>query len=249
MLIIGIIPARYASTRFPGKPLADINGKSMVTRVCEQAHLSGILADVIVATDDNRIYDHVTGSGFHAVMTSAGHPSGTDRCLEAVTLWNSTHPEPAMAVINIQGDEPFIHPGQIREVAALIQGEGAQIATLARAIRKREEIFNPDVVKVVFSHNRQAMYFSRAPIPFLRGIPETQWGRKQNHYRHIGIYGYRTDILEQICRLPQAPLEMSESLEQLRWMQNGFHVRIGITTHDSLSIDTPEDLLKITNTP
>jgi 3-deoxy-manno-octulosonate cytidylyltransferase (CMP-KDO synthetase) len=248
MRTLGIIPARYASTRFPGKPLADINGKSMIRRVCEQATLARSLCGFVVATDDHRIFQHVKEAGFEALMTDPGHQSGTDRCLEALTLWNQCNASPADAVINIQGDEPFIHPEQIDQVAGLLNQNPGSIATLARIINKGGEIFSPDVVKVVFTRQMTALYFSRAPIPFLRGAQEPTWLKKNAHHKHIGIYGYPADVLRQICALPPGQLEQAESLEQLRWLQQGFPIRIGLTNHESQSIDTPEDLLKITNT-
>ncbi len=247
MNILGIIPARYGSSRFPGKPLADINGRSMITRVCSQAGQSGSLCAVIVATDDQRIFDHVTDGGFRAVMTSGEHPSGTDRCLEALQTWNRTASEPAHAVINIQGDEPFIHPEQIDELAGLLRQDQVSIATLARLIRRREEIFSPDIVKVVLDHQSHALYFSRSPLPYLRGVNDTAWMQKKAHYKHIGIYGYSSAALQEICQLPVGRLEKCESLEQLRWLENGFRIRVGITEYESFAIDTPEDLLKITN--
>lgn len=247
MKIVGIIPARYGSTRFPGKPLADINGKSMIQRVYEQALLSQELDDVIVATDDERIHRHVISIGYQAVMTSAGHRSGTERCLEAMLSWNKNREHPADAVINIQGDEPFIRPEQISLVASLLKQPGTGIATLAKNIVTREEIFNPHVVKVIFNANMEALYFSRAAVPYLQGVEDTQWAKNGIHYKHIGIYGYLADKLKSICRLPASILEVSESLEQLRWLHHGHRVKIGITEFDSVSIDTPDDLSKITN--
>jgi 3-deoxy-manno-octulosonate cytidylyltransferase (CMP-KDO synthetase) len=247
MNILGIIPARYGSSRFPGKPLADINGRSMILRVCSQASQSGSLCEVVVATDDRRIFDHVIAGGYRAVMTSGEHPSGTDRCREALQIWNQTALEPADAVINIQGDEPFIHPEQIDELAVLLHQDQVSIATLARLIRRREEIFSPDIVKVVFDGQNNALFFSRSPLPYLRGVGDTAWMQKKAHFKHIGIYGYRSAALTEICRLPVGRLEKCESLEQLRWLENGFHIRVGLTEYESFAIDTPEDLLKITN--
>ncbi|MBW6460568.1 MAG: 3-deoxy-manno-octulosonate cytidylyltransferase [Bacteroidales bacterium] len=247
MKIIGIIPARYGSTRYPGKPLANIHGKSMIQRVCEQALLSQALDDVIVATDDERIYRHVTSAGFKAIMTSSEHRSGTERCHEALLHWNKRQEIPADAVINIQGDEPFIRPEQISIVASLLKQPGAGIATLARNIVTQEEIFSPHIVKVAFTSNMEALYFSRAPIPYLQGVEDAQWHKNGIHYKHIGIYGYLADNLESICSLPVCILEVSESLEQLRWLHHGHRIKIGITEFDSIAVDTPEDLLKITN--
>jgi 3-deoxy-manno-octulosonate cytidylyltransferase (CMP-KDO synthetase) len=249
MSIIGIIPARFASTRFPGKPLTEINGRSMILRVYDQALLSGVFQDVIVATDDERIFDHVRSASFQVVMTSASHRSGTDRCLEALNSWEHNNSKQYDYVINIQGDEPFIHPEQIRKVAAVLTSGDTRLATLAKLITRREEIFNPNVVKVVFSKDMHALYFSRSPIPFLREVNEIQWTKKQAHYKHIGIYGFKAEALRLICDLPQGVLEKHESLEQLRWLENGLRIMIDLTGLESISIDTPDDLSKITNTP
>lgn len=249
MSFLGIIPARYGSSRFPGKPLVDINGRSMILRVCDRAILSEIFQDLIVATDDERILNHVREAGYHAVMTSPAHRSGTDRCLEAVQTWENQQGKSFDHVINIQGDEPYIHPEQVRKVAEILAGSDAPIATLAKLITHREEIFNPNVVKVVFDKNMDAVYFSRAPVPYIREVSEIQWTKKKAHFKHIGIYGYRSQTLKMICGLPEAVLEKHESLEQLRWIEHGLRIKIGITHLESVAIDTPEDLLKITNMP
>jgi 3-deoxy-manno-octulosonate cytidylyltransferase (CMP-KDO synthetase) len=248
MNFLGIIPARYASTRFPGKPLVEINGRSMILRVCEQALLAGVFSDVIVATDDERIFNHVVSAGYHAAMTSASHRSGTDRCLEALQIQEKQAGIKFGHVINIQGDEPYIHPEQIRKVAAMLTTAGATLATLAKLITIPEEITDPNVVKVVFEKNMDALYFSRLPVPFVRGMESDQWTQKKLHYKHIGIYGYSSEMLDLICHLPEGLLERQESLEQLRWLENGLKIKIDITDFESVSIDTPEDLLKITNT-
>jgi 3-deoxy-manno-octulosonate cytidylyltransferase (CMP-KDO synthetase) len=248
MSILGIIPARYASTRFPGKPLIDINGRAMILRVYDQALLAEVLDDIVVATDDERIFNHVMNEGFHVVMTSKDHHSGTDRCLEAMDKWQQQTGRSIDHVINIQGDEPFIHPGQIKKVAALLTTGNASIGTLAKSIQRREEIFNPNVVKVVFNKDMNAIYFSRCPIPYLREVNEIQWMKKHAHYKHIGIYGYRTAILRDACSLSPGMLEQLESLEQLRWLEHGLQIRIDLTGEESVAIDTPDDLLKITNT-
>lgn len=248
MSILGIIPARYASTRFPGKPLIDINGRAMILRVYDQALLSGVFDEVLVATDDRRIFDHVNREGFQVVMTSEKHSSGTERCLEALDKKESESGKKFSHIINIQGDEPFIHPEQIRKVAQLLTGANAEIATLAKLIIRREEIFNQNVVKVVFNKSLEALYFSRSPIPFLRATSEIQWTKKHAHHKHIGIYGFRADILRQVCSLASGVLECHESLEQLRWLENGLKIKLDLTGEESISIDTPEDLLKITNT-
>jgi 3-deoxy-manno-octulosonate cytidylyltransferase (CMP-KDO synthetase) len=249
MSILGIIPARYASSRFPGKPLADINGRAMILRVYDQALLSGVFSDVLVATDDRRILDHVINAGFHAVMTSESHRSGTDRCLEALEKWEQETNTHFDHIINIQGDEPFIHPEQIRNVADLLVSSQAQIASLAKLITNQKDIFNPNVVKVVFDNRMDAIYFSRSPVPYLREVNDNQWPIKKVHYKHIGIYGFRQEALKLACSLPEGILEKLESLEQLRWIENGLKIKIGLTNEESIAIDTPEDLLKITNTP
>jgi len=245
---LGIIPARYASTRFPGKPLVDINGRSMILRVYDQARLSGVFQDIVVATDDNRILERVVAEGYNAVMTSTGHHSGTDRCLEAHDIYSNEQGSSFDFIINIQGDEPFLPPENILQVAGLLKTGEVEIASLIKKIQNREDIFNPNVVKAVFNSELQAMYFSRAPVPYLRETSETQWGIKRAHFKHIGIYGYKTGVLREICQLPVGRLEQLESLEQLRWLEAGFRMQLGITELESISIDTPEDLLKITNT-
>lgn len=246
--ILGIIPARYGSTRLPGKPLIDINGKSMILRVYDQALRSGVLADVLVATDDPRILEHVISAGFNAAMTSPDHRSGTDRCLEAYDIFCGKQGRNYPFVINIQGDEPFLPPEHIRQVALLLLEEQAPIASLVKQISKREDIFNPNVVKAVLRNDMTALYFSRSPVPHLREINETQWAKKKAHFKHIGIYGFHSDVLRQVCHLPPGRLEQAESLEQLRWLEAGFTIKMGLTELDNISVDTPEDLLKITNT-
>ena len=245
--ILGIIPARYGSTRFPGKPLADINGKSMIVRVCEQSKLSGVLNDVVVATDDVRILEHVRAAGFEAVMTSELHRSGTDRCLEALDICRQEKSRDYEFVINIQGDEPFLAPENIREVAGLLTNKNAGIASLVKKITNPEEIENPNVVKAVFGNDLMALYFSRAPIPYLRGMDVSTWASQNAHFKHIGIYGYSAMVLREICSLPPGRLEQSESLEQLRWLEAGYRIHLALTELENISIDTPEDLRKITN--
>jgi 3-deoxy-manno-octulosonate cytidylyltransferase (CMP-KDO synthetase) len=240
MKIIGIIPARYASTRFPGKPLVAIKGKTMIQRVYEQAKQSHRLSHLVVATDDASIYDHVASFGGEVCMTKSVHPSGTDRCYEALTLQK----EKFDYVINVQGDEPFIQPEQINLLANLLNGK-TEIATLVKAIDNEEVLFNSNVVKVVFNKNNEALYFSRATIPHLRNIQQN-WLNNHVFYKHIGMYAYRVDILQQLTLLPISQLEKAESLEQLRWLENGFKISIAETTIESVGIDTPEDLLKIT---
>ncbi|OKL38648.1 3-deoxy-manno-octulosonate cytidylyltransferase [Pontibacter flavimaris] len=242
MEVLGIIPARYASTRFPGKPLTDIQGKSMIQRVYEQAKKSS-LAEVIVATDDTRILDHVQGFGGKAVMTGSQHQSGTDRCFEAYKL----HNQPYEYIINIQGDEPFIHPEQIDLVARCFERPQTQLATLVKKVETAEELFNVNSPKVVLNQSREALYFSRQPIPYCRNVPSDIWHKQHTYYKHIGIYGYRADILEQITQLPPSALELAESLEQLRWLEHGFRITTALTHHETIGIDTPEDLERVMN--
>ncbi|KAA5548177.1 3-deoxy-manno-octulosonate cytidylyltransferase [Adhaeribacter rhizoryzae] len=236
---IGIIPARYASTRFPGKPLVQINGKSMIQRVYEQASQAR-LQHVLVATDDERILAEVQKFGGNVVLTGTNHQSGTDRCFEAYTLFN----QPCEFIINIQGDEPFIQPEQINLVIDLFSSPATQLGTLVKQINNQSELFNPNMPKVILDNRQQAIYFSRHPIPYVRGAEPDQWLEKHTFYKHIGIYGYRADILEQITQLAPSSLELSESLEQLRWLQNGFRIATALTTQENIGIDTPEDLEK-----
>ncbi|MBC5772806.1 3-deoxy-manno-octulosonate cytidylyltransferase [Pontibacter sp. KCTC 32443] len=240
MDVLGIIPARFASTRFPGKPLTDINGKTMIRRVYEQASASG-LAEVIVATDDDRIYEHVLEFGGKAVMTAEHHQSGTDRCFEAYKL----HDKPYEYIINIQGDEPFIKPEQIDLVASCFTRPNTQLATLVKKITTEEELFNVNAPKVVLSKSGDALYFSRQAIPYCRNVPQDIWHKQHTYYKHIGIYGYRADILEQITQLPPSGLELAESLEQLRWLENGFKITTALTEFETIGIDSPEDLEKV----
>ena len=241
MSVIGIIPARYGSMRFPGKPLALIGGKTMIRRTYERAALSSLDA-VVVATDDQRILDEVLGFGGRAVMTRADHRSGTDRCREALDLMG----EDFDAVVNIQGDEPFIDPGQIDRVADLIRQPEVQLATLSKPLAETERLLNPNVVKVVFDGEGNALYFSRHPIPFVRGAEPWQWLQKTAFYQHIGIYAYKADVLRTVSALPPGRLEQAESLEQLRWLEHGFSIKVAVTDLAlGYSIDTPDDLLNI----
>ena len=242
MKFVGIIPARYASTRFPGKPLADILGKSMIQRVYERA--SHVLDTVVVATDDQRIYDAVVQFGGRVVMTSENHKTGTDRCYEALTKL----PETYDVVINIQGDEPFIAIDQIEALKNCFVSGQIQLATLVKpfdANTSFEELENPNTPKVVLSQTGEAICFSRSVIPYLRGVEKSQWAAAHTYYKHIGIYAYRTDILAQITKMTQTPIEKAESLEQLRWLENGLHIHVAITHSDNHSIDTPEDLQRV----
>jgi 3-deoxy-manno-octulosonate cytidylyltransferase (CMP-KDO synthetase) len=242
--IIGIIPARYASTRFPGKPLADIGGKSMIQRVYEQTKKCDALSDAIVATDDARIYEAVTAFGGKVCMTAPSHPSGTDRCAEVVEAFKLE----ADAVINIQGDEPFIDPKQIELVCRCFDDHRTELATLVKKITSRETLFSPNSPKVVVDSDQFAVYFSRHPIPYIRSVEQTDWLRHHTFFQHIGIYGYRLDILRKVTKLIPSALEKAESLEQLRWIEHGFKIKTAITTGDTVAIDTPEDLEKVLHT-
>jgi 3-deoxy-manno-octulosonate cytidylyltransferase (CMP-KDO synthetase) len=234
--IIGVIPARYASTRFPGKPLIDIGGKSMIQRVYEQCVKTSILSDVIVATDDQRIADHVVAFGGKVMMTADTHQSGTDRCAEVALKYNGT----CDAVINIQGDEPFIDPKQIELLASAFNDESTQIATLIKKISSEEEVRNPNVVKVIANKYNQAIYFSRSPIPYRRN-PSVEI----TYFKHVGIYGYRKQILTEITQLSVSNLEQAESLEQLRWIENGYKIILKETDMETIAIDSPDDLAQV----
>ena len=246
MKIVGIIPARFASSRFPGKPLVDINGISMITRVYLQASKAALLDKVVVATDDKRIYDEVVSHGGAAVMTAENHRSGTERCNEVVEKLAASGENYDIA-INIQGDEPFIEPSQIDGIAAIFKNPEIKIATLVKEIKSNDELFSPNVVKAVLGKDKKALYFSRQPIPFLRGVGQNEWLKKMTFYKHIGIYAYRTDVLAEIVKLPFGKLEEAESLEQLRWLENDFSVYTEETDFESIAVDTPEDLIKIIN--
>lgn len=244
MRILGVIPSRYASTRFPGKPLIDIGGKSMIQRVYEQSSKSELISKVVVATDDSRIFDHVKSFGGNVLMTDINHTNGTTRCNEVVSILEESGDE-FDVVINIQGDEPMINPVQINSVAHLFNNPKTHIGTLAKRINSIDELFDNNVVKVTMSNDNRALYFSRQAIPFFRGEDETKWLSKANYFKHVGIYGYKTDILKQITTLSVGRLEQAESLEQLRWLENGFNIFVDITDFESISIDTPEDLNKL----
>jgi len=239
---VGIIPARFASTRFPGKPLADIGGKTMIERVYEQ--VSKILQFVYVATDDKRIFDVVIAFGGKAIMTSDNHKSGTDRCYEAFSKLDEWFD----VVINIQGDEPFIQPEQIVELQKCFDETDTQIATLVKPITEKEDfefLNNQNIPKVVINKQNEAMYFSRSVIPFIRGAETKNWTSLHPYLKHIGIYAYRADILRELTILEQSPLEIAESLEQLRWLENGYRIKVGFTNVETFGIDTPEDLEKV----
>jgi 3-deoxy-manno-octulosonate cytidylyltransferase (CMP-KDO synthetase) len=237
MLVLGIIPARYASTRFPGKPLVDIGGKSMIQRVYEQAKKCRDLNEVVVATDDDRIFDHVTAFGGIAIMTASDHQSGTDRCAE-VALKYPDH----QVIINIQGDEPYIDPEQISKVIACFNSPDTELATLVKKIVSELELFNTNSPKVILNKNAEAIYFSRSPLPHIRGQEQANWLNHFTYFKHIGIYGYRADILQQITKLSVSSLEKAESLEQLRWIENGYRIKVAETELETYAIDTPGDL-------
>lgn len=237
MKFIGIIPARYQSTRFPGKPLAMINDKTMIQWVYE--NVKNALAEVWVATDDDRIFEAVQKFGGNVLKTQSTHKSGTDRCAEAARILER---EVGFdVVINIQGDEPFIHPEQIEQLKSCFDKE-TQIATLVKKIVTTEELFNVNRPKVVLDKQQQAIYFSRSPIPFVRGEEENYWLRVNTFWAHIGMYAYRNDILQEITKLKPSKLEIAESLEQLRWIENGIKIKTAVTDHQSIGIDTPDDL-------
>ncbi len=242
MQFIGIIPARYASTRFPGKPLADLGGKPMIQRVYEQAKKA--LNTVVVATDDERIYNCVKSFGGEVVMTRADHKCGTDRCLEA---WEKLQIAQPAVVINIQGDEPFIQPEQIEAIKSCFDDPTTEIATLVKPFTEEDGLAaleNPNTPKVVMAPDGTALLFSRSVIPYLRGIDKNEWLKQHLHYKHIGMYAYRTNVLAQITQLAQTPMEKAESLEQLRWLENGYKIKVAVCHTASIGIDTPADLQK-----
>ena len=247
MKFIGIIPARYASTRFPGKPLADLGGKPMIQRVYEQA--KQVLDTVIVATDDQRIYDWVQSFGGRVFMTSANHTCGTDRVYEAYTIYrqqsNCQFSDSEVVVINIQGDEPFIAESQLRSIMACFEDEATDIATLVKPFAESDgmaALQNPNSPKVVLDNESRAIYFSRSVIPYLRGVEPEEWLSKHTFYKHIGMYAFRREVLREVTALPQSTLEKAESLEQLRWLENGYKIGVGVTNIETVGIDTPEDL-------
>lgn len=239
MKFLGIIPARYASTRFPAKPLAMLGGKTVIQRVYEQ--VVSTLQDAVVATDDERIEAAVLAFGGKVVMTSPNHKSGTDRCYEALTKTRGDFD----VVVNIQGDEPFIQPSQLQSIMDCFQDPETQIATLVKPFKPEDgfaALENVNSPKVVLNQRSQALYFSRSIIPFTRNRDRQDWLAGHTYYKHIGLYAYRTDVLRQITSLPQSPLELAESLEQLRWLENGYVIKVGMTDVETIGIDTPQDL-------
>ena len=242
--IIAIVPARYASTRFPGKPLAEIMGKSMIVRVVEQVKKSQLVDRIIVATDDERIFNHV--SPFCEVkMTASELASGTDRC--ASVLKTLGEPLSERIVVNVQGDEPFIQPEQIDLlVQFMLDNSICDIGTLIKKIDQPEDVFNPNIVKVVRSLENTALYFSRNPIPFVRGVEQKEWLGQTSFFKHIGMYAFRASVLMDLAELPVSSLEKAESLEQLRWLENGYSIGVAETELETRGIDTPEDLASLT---
>lgn len=236
MKFIGLIPARYASTRFPGKPLALLGGKPVIQRVYEQ--VASVLDDACVATDDERIFDCVKNFGGKVVMTRTDHKSGTDRIEEAIEKIGGDYD----VIVNIQGDEPFIQKSQIETVCRCFDDAKTQIATLGKPFTDMDAVANPNSPKIVIDNNSFAMYFSRSIIPFVRGKEQAEWLQHYPFLKHLGIYAYRRDVLRQITQLPQSSLEIAESLEQLRWLQNGFKIKVGLTDVETVGIDTPDDL-------
>jgi len=249
MKFMAVIPARYASTRFPGKPLAMLGGKTVIQRVYEQ--VSTVLDEVYVATDDERIRQAVEAFGGRAVMTRTDHKSGTDRIEEAVEkIEQQTHLSPltshhsnfADVIINVQGDEPFIQPSQVRTLMELFDEPQTQIGTLGKRFDSMEAVLNPNSPKIVCDRRGFALYFSRSVIPYVRGKQQSEWIDCYPYLKHLGIYAYRREVLNEVTRLPQSPLELAESLEQLRWLENGYRIRVGLTDVETVGIDTPEDL-------
>ena len=241
MRYIAIIPARYASTRFPAKPLAILGGKPVIQRVYEQ--VAGVMDETVVATDDSRIYRAVTDFGGRAEMTSTDHRSGTDRCWEAYCKHGGDYD----IVVNVQGDEPFIQRSQLEAIKRCFDNPATDIATLVKPFSVEDGLAaleNPNSPKVVLDKEGRAIYFSRSVIPYLRGVDKSEWLSKHTFYKHIGIYAFRTDILRKVTSLPQSTLEKAESLEQLRWIENGYRIGVGISDIETIGIDTPDDLVR-----
>lgn len=240
MRINVVIPARYASTRFPGKPLVDIKGVSMIQRVYTQATQATLIDEVYIATDDERIYSHVESFGGKVIYTSTEHESGTDRIAEAYTKMPACD-----YIINVQGDEPFINPKQIDDLARLMISTSGQLGTMVKEIEDEEVLFNPNTPKVVLKENNEAIYFSRQPIPFLRGKERKEWLENHQYYKHIGMYAYSTEVLPKLTQLSISSLEKAESLEQLRWLENGYKIHVVTTEFETFGIDVPEDLERV----
>lgn len=246
-MIIGIIPARYGSTRFPGKPLIDIGGKPMIVRVLEQAQRAATLQMVVVATDDERIAEVIRQEGGGVILTRTDHPSGTDRCQEAyhrLVADGLIPDEPSNYIINIQGDEPFIEPAQIDELAAILDGT-VELATQMASVDSAELLHSVGEAKITVNARSEALYFSRQPIPYLRGLDPAHWHEHHAYYRHVGMYAYRADVLDKITQLPPSPLERAESLEQLRWLEAGYGIKLIETSYQSQPVDEPGDVLRV----
>lgn len=240
--VLGIIPARYSSSRFPGKPLVEIAGKTMIRRVYERAQKCLSFEDLIVATDDQRIFNEVQSFGGKVLMTSENHPSGTDRCKEALDKLGID----CDFIVNIQGDEPFIDPVQLEELINILDKNTVELATMAKKINDPKRLSDPNSVKVIFDKDYKAIYFSRHPIPFNRDEADVEkWLNTYTYYKHIGIYAYRRDVLSEITKLERSSLEISESLEQLRWLENGYKIKVAITDLESPNIDSPSDIDKL----
>lgn len=240
MRILGIIPSRYKSSRFPGKPLIDIKGKSMIQRVYEQAKQSELINELVVATDDDRIFNHVKSFEGNVIMTSTSHTSGTDRCGEVIEKYNDFD-----IVINIQGDEPLIRPQQLDDLLHVFKNSDVKIATLIKKMSDIKDVLNPNRIKVVLDKNKNGIYFSRSPIPFVAKYDKNDWLNNATFWKHIGIYAWRTDVLTQLVKLPKTELENIESLEQLRWIFNGYQIKTVETKIETPNIDTLEDLEKV----
>jgi 3-deoxy-manno-octulosonate cytidylyltransferase (CMP-KDO synthetase) len=243
MKIVAIIPARFDSSRFPGKPLAEIQGKTMIHRVYEQTKKA--IDDVFVATDDQRIEAEVLNFGGKSIMTESSHKSGTDRLAEAIKIIESSYNQEFDIIINVQGDEPFIHPEQIKELIGCFHDESTEIATLIKTIALNEEIFNPNLPKVVVDKDDYALYFSRSPIPYIRNMDKGDWSEHFPYRKHLGMYGYRKEVLKKITLLPPSSLEIAESLEQNRWLENGYKIKTQLTEYENHPVDTPDDLKRI----
>ena len=240
MKILGVIPSRYSSTRLPGKPLIDIDGKTMIRRVYEQSQKASLLNHVVVATDDERIVKEVESFGGNVILTSTHHQSGTDRCAEVAEKIKGYD-----VIINIQGDEPLINPSQINLLAQCFEKSTTQIATLAKKIETYSELYNFGTPKLILNRASEALYFSRQAIPHLRDVKPDEWLNEHTFYKHIGIYGFLTDTLSKISNLPTSSLEKMEMLEQLRWLENGFKIKVALTEIETLSVDSPEDVEKV----
>lgn len=241
MTTLAVIPARYASTRFPGKPLAMLCGKPVIRWVWERVSQTEGITDTVVATDDSRIADAVETFGGKVMMTSATHRSGTDRCGEVVERLMQGG-KAYDVVVNVQGDEPFVRPAQLQQLLSAFEHDGVQIATLRTLIKNGEELFSPNNVKVVCGADDEALYFSRQALPYLRGVEQSEWVARHQYYKHVGIYAFRSEVLRHVVTLQPSALEQAESLEQLRWIENGYRIAVKTTDMANIGIDTPEDL-------